>query len=72
MQPPDFERLQRAYAFIATEMYRATPSQLGEIDAELRRLRRLIEAYRRVTAPDGVAEAGGASHLAGGAPKPAD
>ena len=60
MQPPDFERLQRAYAFIATEMYRATPAQLGEIDVELKRLLRLIEAYRRVMLPEAPADAGGA------------
>lgn len=72
MHPPDFERLQRAYAFIATEMYRATPSQLGEIESDLARLMRLIEAYRRVMLPARGDEGGGAAHLAGGAPAPFD
>ena len=62
MTPPDFDRLDRAYAFIGMQLYRATPVQLQNIQRELEKLLRLIEAYRNVHEPEPV-EPGGAAHL---------
>ena len=65
MTPPDFDRLDRAYAFIGMQLYRATPVQLGEIELELQRLLRLIEAYRQVQHLGSDSPEEGAAHLGG-------
>ncbi|MDX1569737.1 MAG: hypothetical protein R3200_04565 [Xanthomonadales bacterium] len=65
MTPPDFDRLDRAYAFIGMQLYRATPVQLREIESELYRLLRLIEAYRQVQDRSPEQPETGAAHLGG-------